>query len=64
MLLLSLPDRSAVIHFPEDFENVIDQEEDSIPYDLSSRTVAAQDSDDMVVQITTSFVVIVTSSGT
>lgn len=64
LLLLSLPDRSAIIHFSEDFEDVIDREEDTVPYDLSSRTVAAQDGDVMVVQITTSFVIIVNPSET
>lgn len=62
LLLLSLPDRSAVIHFSDDFEDVVDQEEDTVPYDLSSRTVAARDFDEMVIQVTTSFVIIVTSS--
>lgn len=62
LLLLSLPDRSAIIHFSEDFEDVIDREEDTVPYDLSSRTVAAQDGDAMVIQVTTSFVIIVKSS--
>lgn len=63
LLLLSLPDRSAVIRFSEDFEDVIDQEEDTVPYDLSSRTLAAQDADDMTVQVTTSFVITTTSLG-
>ena len=62
LLLLSLPDRTAVIHFSEDFEDVIDQEEDTVPYDLSSRTLATQDSNDMIVQVTTSFVITVASS--
>lgn len=64
LLLLSLPDRSAVIHFSDDFEDVIDREEDTVPYDLSSRTVVARDAVDMVIQVTTSFVVIVTESET
>ena len=62
LLLLSLPDRSAIIHFSDDFEDVIDQEEDTVPYDLSSRTLAAWDGGDIIVQVTTAFVITVTPS--
>lgn len=61
-LILSLPDRSTLLHFPDNFEDVVDRGEDTVPYDLSSRTLVSQDANDMVIQVTTSFVVLVTSS--
>ncbi|RYP91367.1 hypothetical protein DL770_002507 [Monosporascus sp. CRB-9-2] len=64
LLLLSLPDRSAIIHFSEDFEDIIEREHDTVPYDLSSRTLAAQGTDDAIIQVTTSFIIVVTSSET
>ncbi|RYP05995.1 hypothetical protein DL765_009643 [Monosporascus sp. GIB2] len=64
LFLLSLPDRSAIIHFSEDFEDIVEREHDTVPYDLSSRTLAAQDTGDAIIQVTTSSIVVVTSSET
>lgn len=58
-ILLSLPDRSAILHLSEDLVDAEEPDPEAIPYDLSSRTIAAnRTSSNMIVQVTENFLVI------
>ncbi|KAI1083620.1 mono-functional DNA-alkylating methyl methanesulfonate N-term-domain-containing protein [Whalleya microplaca] len=59
-LLLALPHRSAVLHLSGSLTEVSEKDDDTIPYDLSSTTLAAEDADNRVVQITTTHIILVT----
>jgi hypothetical protein len=60
ILLLSLPDRTAVLELSEDLSQVEEVEADSVPFDLTSRTIGVrQDStQETILQITESYLVI------
>lgn len=62
-LLLSMPDRSVVLHLADDFSQADEQGADAVVYDLSSRTLAAsQVSDQLIVQVTEHHVVLLGAS--
>ncbi|KAI2624298.1 mono-functional DNA-alkylating methyl methanesulfonate N-term-domain-containing protein [Hypoxylon sp. NC1633] len=62
-LLLALPNGSAVLHLSHDLSEVSEKEHDAVPYDLSSTTLAAQDANGKVVQVTTNYITIAASDG-
>ncbi|KAK3936369.1 mono-functional DNA-alkylating methyl methanesulfonate N-term-domain-containing protein [Diplogelasinospora grovesii] len=51
-LLLSLPDRTAFLHLPDDFSQAREPDASTAPYDLSSPTLAVAHSEHLLVQIT------------
>ncbi|KAI5861897.1 hypothetical protein GGS23DRAFT_573700 [Durotheca rogersii] len=59
-LLLALPNESSVLHLSGDLNEVSELDHDAIPYDLSSTTLTAQEADGVVVQVTTTYITIVT----
>ncbi|TPX14965.1 uncharacterized protein E0L32_004795 [Thyridium curvatum] len=62
-ILLSMPDRSTVLHLSDDYNEIAETDPHSLPYDLSARTiVATQLSDTMALQVTENYVVISTAS--
>ncbi|KAI0014250.1 hypothetical protein F4779DRAFT_632603 [Xylariaceae sp. FL0662B] len=58
-LLLALPHRSAVLHLSRGLTEVSEKDNDTIPYDLSSTTLAAEDVNSRVVQVTTTHIILV-----
>ncbi|KAK4450700.1 mono-functional DNA-alkylating methyl methanesulfonate N-term-domain-containing protein [Podospora aff. communis PSN243] len=58
-VLLSMPDSSAVLSFPEDLSSVQEDEAENLPYDFSSPTLAVSYSKDFIVQVTAEFVVLI-----
>lgn len=62
-LLLALPNGSAVLHLSRDLGEASEKDHDAVPYDLSSTTLAAQETSDAVVQVTSNYVTVVTPSG-
>ncbi|KAI1379323.1 hypothetical protein F4677DRAFT_328209 [Hypoxylon crocopeplum] len=62
-LLLALPNGSAILHLSRDLSEVSEKDHDAIPYDLSSTTLAAQETESIVVQITTNYVTVATPTG-
>lgn len=62
-LLLSLPGRSALLRFDSDFSATFDVEPDETLYDISSPTLMAKRvSEDFIVQVTESGIVLINSS--
>ncbi len=62
-MLLSMPDSSAILHLSEDLADVDEPDSITVQYDLSSRTIqAAQVSDDMIVQVTENYLVLVSAT--
>lgn len=59
-LLLALPNGSAVLHLHGDLSEPSEREHDTIPYDLTSTTLAAQEANDTIVQVTTNYITVVT----
>ncbi|KAJ9131153.1 Mono-functional DNA-alkylating methyl methanesulfonate domain protein [Pleurostoma richardsiae] len=62
-MLLSMPDRSTVLHLPADFSQADEPNPDTLPYDLRSRTLAAGKlSEQVIIQITEQTVVLIMQS--
>lgn len=60
-LLMTLPDTSSVLQLPRGSDDPIQPDPDSHHFDLSSRTLAAaQSSDQLIVQVTETSIVLVT----
>ncbi|KAK3318348.1 mono-functional DNA-alkylating methyl methanesulfonate N-term-domain-containing protein [Apodospora peruviana] len=51
-LLVSMPNSSSVLHFPEDFSEVSELDPSAVPYELSCSTLAFNYSDNHLVHIT------------
>ncbi|KAI1457541.1 hypothetical protein F4805DRAFT_173087 [Annulohypoxylon moriforme] len=62
-LLLALPSGSSVLHLSRDLSEVSEKDHDATPYDLTSTTLAAQDADGVVVQVTTNYITVATPEG-
>ncbi|KAI1765486.1 hypothetical protein GGR53DRAFT_465312 [Hypoxylon sp. FL1150] len=62
-LLLALPNSSSVLHLSRDLSEVSEKDHDAVPYDLTSTTLAAQETSNEIVQVTTNYVTVVTPSG-
>ncbi|KAI1142112.1 hypothetical protein F5Y05DRAFT_369712 [Hypoxylon sp. FL0543] len=63
LLLLALPNGSAILHLTQDFSEVSEIDHDAIPYDFTSTTLTVQELDGVVVQITTNYITIASSTG-
>ncbi len=62
-LLLSLPNSSTVLHFPQDLSQADEADLETVQYDLSSRTIeAAQVSDKFIIQVTENYLTFVTAT--
>lgn len=59
-VLVALPNRSTVLHLTENLSQVEEKFQDSVHYDLASTTLAAQEFEDVIVQVTTSSITIIT----
>ncbi|OTB00057.1 hypothetical protein M426DRAFT_15804 [Hypoxylon sp. CI-4A] len=59
-LLLALPNASAVLRLSRDLSEVSEKDDDATPYDLSSTTLAVQETPGVVIQVTESSITIVT----
>jgi hypothetical protein len=59
-ILVALPNRSTVLHLTEDLSQVEEKFQDSVQYDLASTTLAAQEFENVIVQVTTSSITIIT----
>lgn len=59
LLLLSMPDCSTVLHLSHDFSSASEPAAETIPYDLSSTTLAVACSSRWTIQITTENLVLV-----
>ncbi|KAI0161771.1 hypothetical protein GGR52DRAFT_139356 [Hypoxylon sp. FL1284] len=62
-LLLALLDGSTVLHLSSDLSEASEKDNDTVPYDLSSTTLAAQETSGAIVQVTVNYITIVTPSG-
>ncbi|KAI1386156.1 uncharacterized protein F4822DRAFT_306907 [Hypoxylon trugodes] len=62
-LLLALPSGSAILHLSRDLSEVSEKDPESTPFDLSSKTLAVQELDGVVVQITTNCITVSTLTG-
>ncbi|KAH8681028.1 mono-functional DNA-alkylating methyl methanesulfonate N-term-domain-containing protein [Xylariales sp. PMI_506] len=61
-LLLALPNKSEVLYIRNDLTEAFLKSQDEVPYDLASSTLAALESDDEVIQVTTSSITIITAT--
>ncbi|KAI5926216.1 mono-functional DNA-alkylating methyl methanesulfonate N-term-domain-containing protein [Camillea tinctor] len=60
LMLLALPNRSAILHISQNLSEVSEKSQDAVQFDLSSITLAACQTKDMVIQITPAFVTMIT----
>ncbi|KAI1493499.1 mono-functional DNA-alkylating methyl methanesulfonate N-term-domain-containing protein [Biscogniauxia mediterranea] len=60
LMLLALPNRSAILHISQNLSEVSEKSQDAVQFDLSSITLAACQTKDMVIQITPAFITMVT----
>ncbi|KAI1849363.1 hypothetical protein JX266_004858 [Neoarthrinium moseri] len=61
-LLVSFPNRSAVLHVKADFTEAVFQDQAQVPYDLASCTLAVEEFEGTTVQVTSSCITIITTS--
>ncbi|KAI1272567.1 mono-functional DNA-alkylating methyl methanesulfonate N-term-domain-containing protein [Xylaria sp. FL0933] len=62
-VLLALPEHSAVLHISQDLSEVTEKDQSAVDFDLLSTTLAVYSSEDIIVQITTMHVTIVSADG-
>ncbi|KAI1412203.1 hypothetical protein F5Y13DRAFT_200188 [Hypoxylon sp. FL1857] len=62
-LLLALPNGTTILHLSRDLSEASEIDRDAIPYDLTSTTHTVQEFEGVVVQITTNYITIATSTG-
>ncbi|KAH9908606.1 mono-functional DNA-alkylating methyl methanesulfonate N-term-domain-containing protein [Xylariomycetidae sp. FL2044] len=62
LMILSLPNSSAVLHLAQDLSEVTEKDQTEVTYDLSSSTLAVGDTGEMVIQVTTTCVTTVTQT--
>ncbi|KAI1107047.1 hypothetical protein F4804DRAFT_258489 [Jackrogersella minutella] len=62
-LLLALPNASSILHLSGDLSEASEKDQDATPYDLTSTTLAVQEANGAVVQITANYITIVTPAG-
>ncbi|KAI1498641.1 mono-functional DNA-alkylating methyl methanesulfonate N-term-domain-containing protein [Biscogniauxia marginata] len=60
LMLLALPNRSAILHFSLGFSEVSEKAQDAVQFDLSSTTLAACQTTTMTIQITAAYITIIT----
>lgn len=61
-LLLSMPDRTTILHLSDDLSQATEPDPAAIQYDISSRTLAATASDELITQVTENFIVLLSQS--